>query len=103
MTEETGIMEVRIDGMDCITGTELQRIIDTISGDWDYEAWYFDGGMDRIEFPSCRSGDAVEMAETLERGLSEDLLVRARLSVRWWTYDEHDQGLVARLKWEAGE
>lgn len=99
MTEETGIMEVRIDGMDCITGTELQRIIDTVSGDWDYEAWYFDGGMDCIVFPSCRSGDAVEIAETLERDLPEELRARACLSVRWWTYDEHDEGLEARVNW----
>lgn len=99
MTEEIGIMEIRIDGMDCITGTELQRIIDSVSGDWDYEAWYFDGGMDRIEFPSCTSGDAVEMAETLEKDVPEELRARACLSVRWWTYDERDEGLEARVNW----
>ena len=101
MTDEIGIMEIRIDGMDCITGTELQRIIDSVSGDWDYEAWNFDT-LSRIEFSACTSGDAVEMVETLERDLPDELRARACLSVRWWTYDEQDEGLEARMTWEAG-
>lgn len=102
MTDETGIMDIRIDGMDDITGAELQEIIDAITEDWDYDAWNFDT-LDRIEFPSCTIGDVEDMVEALKRGLPEELRLRARLSMRWWTYDGRYGGLEARMRWEAGE
>lgn len=101
MTEEMGIMEIDIRDMSAISAAELQEIVDRITEDWDYEAWTFDT-LSRIEFSACTIGDAEDMVEALKR-LPDDLLVRARLSVGWWIYDEHDQGLVARLRWEAGE
>lgn len=101
MTEEYGIMEIDIGDMSAISAAELQEIVDRITEDWEYEAWTFDT-LSRIEFSACTIGDAEDMVEALKK-LPEDLLVRARMQVRWWTYDEHDQGLVARLKWEAGE
>lgn len=102
MTDEYGIMEIDIRDMSAISAAELQEIVDRVSEDYELDAWTFDT-LSRIEFPACTIGDAEEMVEALKKGLSEDLLVRARLSVGWWTYDEHDQGLVARLRWEAGE
>lgn len=101
MTDEYGIMEIDIRDMSAISAAELQEIVDRVTDDYELEAWTFDT-LSRIEFPACTIGDAEDMIEALKR-LPEDLLVRARLSVRWWTYDEHDQGLVARLRWEAGE
>lgn len=102
MTDEYGIMEIDIRDMSAISAAELQEIVDRVTEDWEYEAWTFDT-LSRIEFPACTIGDAEDMVEALKRGLSEDLLVRARLSVGWWIYDEHDEGLVARLRWEADE
>ena len=102
MTEEYGIMEIDIRDMSAISAAELQEIVDTITEDWEYEAWTFDT-LSRIEFSACTIGDAEDMVEALKRGLSEDLLIRARMQVRWWIYDEHDEGLVARLAWEAGQ
>lgn len=102
MTKENGIMEIRIDGMEQISGKELQTIIEWITEDWDFDAWNFNT-LSRIEFHCFKIEDTKNMIEVIKKGLSEDLLVRARLSIQWWTYDEHDRGLVARLKWEASE
>lgn len=102
MTDEYGIMEIDIGDMSAISAAELQEIVDRITEDYELDAWTFDT-LSRIEFSACTIGDAEDMVEALKRGLPEDLLVRARMQVRWWTYDEHDQGLVARLRWEAGE
>ena len=43
------------------------------------------------------------MIEKVKEKLPEDVLIRARLSIRWWTYDEVDRGMAVRLKWEASE
>lgn len=102
MTDEYGIMDIDIRDMSAISAAELQEIVGRVSEDYELDAWTFDT-LSRIEFSACTIGDAEDMVEALKRGLSENLLVRARLSVGWWTYDEHDQGLVARLRWEAGE
>ena len=102
MTDEYGIMDIDIRDMSAISAAELQEIVDRVTDDYELDAWTFDT-LSRIEFSACTIGDAEDMVEALKRGLSEDLLVRARMQVRWWTYDEHDEGLVARLRWEAGE
>lgn len=102
MTRENGIMEIRIDGTEQISGRELQTIIEWITGDWEYDAWNFDT-LSRIEFPSFKIEDTKNMIEIVKEGLPEDLLTRARLSIRWWTYDGRDRGMVPRLKWEASE
>lgn len=102
MTRENGIMVIRIDGMEQISGRELETIIDWIVGDWDCDDWNFDT-LSRIEFPSFKIEDTKNMIEIVKEGLPEDLLIRARLSIAWWTYDGHDRGMGARLKWEASE
>ena len=101
MTDEYGIMEIDIRDMSAISAAELQEIVDRVTEDYELDAWTFDT-LSRIEFSASTIGDAEDMIEALKRGLSEDLLIRARLSVRWWIYDEHDEGLAARLTWEAG-
>ena len=102
MREEYGIMDIDIRDMSAISAAELQEIVDRITEDWEYEAWTFDT-LSRIEFSACTIMDVEDMVEALKRGLPKDLLVRARIQVRWWIYDEHDQGLTARLTWRAGE
>lgn len=102
MTRENGIMVIHIDGMEQISGRELQTIIELIVGDWEYDDWNFDT-LSRIEFPSFKIEDMKKMIEIVKEGLPEDLLIRARLSIRWWTYDGLDRGMAPRLKWEESE